>query len=38
MRMSYEKQILDYNVEKFDLIVRIDLNIFSSAKILIQAN
>ncbi len=38
MRKSYEKQILDYNVEKFSLMVRDDINLFSSTEIVIQAD
>lgn len=38
MRKGYEKQILDHNIEKFSLIVRDDINIFSSIKILIKVN
>lgn len=37
MRKSYEKQILNHNVEKFDLIVKANLDKFFSAKILTQA-
>ncbi len=36
MRKGYKKQILDYNVEKFSLIVRDDIDLFSSTKILTQ--
>ena len=35
MRKGYEKQILDYNVKKFSLIVRANLDMFSSAETLI---
>ncbi len=38
MRKGYEKQILDYNVEKFSLMVTNDIDLFSSTKILIQAD
>ena len=38
MKKSYKKQILDYNTEKFSLIVRDDIDIFSSTKILTQTN
>ena len=38
IRKSYEKQILDHNVEKFSLMVRADLDMFSSAETLTQAN
>ena len=35
MKKGYKKQILDYNIEKFILIIRDNINIFSSTKILI---
>ncbi len=38
MRKDYEKQILDYNVEKFSLMVRDDIDLFSSTEILTQAD
>ncbi len=38
MRKGYEKQILDYNVEKFSLMVRDDIDLFSSTEILIQVD
>ena len=38
MRKSYKKQILDYNVEKSSLMVKDNIDIFSSTKILIQAS
>ncbi len=38
MRKGYKKQILDYNVEKFSLMVRDDIDLFSSTEILIQAD
>ncbi len=38
MRKGYEKQILDYNVEKFSLMIRYNIDLFSSTKILTQAN
>ena len=38
IRKGYEKQILDHNVKKFSLMVRADLDMFSSAKILTQAD
>ena len=38
MRKSYEKQILDHNVEKFSLIVRADLDMFSSSETLTQVD
>ena len=38
MRKGYEKQILDHNVEKFSLMVRANLDKFSSAKTLTQAD
>ena len=34
MKNGYKKQILDYNIEKFGLIVRDDINLFSFTKIL----
>lgn len=33
MRKYFKKQILDHNIEKINLIVRDDINIFSSIKI-----
>ncbi len=38
MKKSYEKQILDYNVEKFSRMVKDDIDLFSSTKVLTQAN
>ena len=38
MKKGYKKQILDHNVEKFNLMVRADLDMFASAKILTQVN
>ncbi len=38
MRKDYEKQVLDYNIKKFNLMVRDDIDLFSSTKIQIQAN
>lgn len=38
MRKSYKKQILDYNVKKFSLIIKVALNMFFFAEILTQAN
>ena len=38
MRKGYEKQILDHNVEKFGLIIRDDIDIFSFIKTLTGAN
>ena len=38
MRKSYEKQILDHNVDKFSLIVRDDIDMFFSIKTLTEAN
>ena len=38
IRNSYEKQILDHNIEKFSLIIKADLDMFASAKTLTQAN
>lgn len=35
---SYKKQILNHNVEKFSLMIKANLNMFASAKILIWAN
>lgn len=37
MRKGYKKQILNHNIEKFGLIVRVDLDMFSFAKTLTQA-
>ena len=38
MKKGYERQILDYNVEKFSLMVKDDIDMFSFAEILTQAN
>ena len=38
MRKGYEKQILDHNVEKFGLMVRDDIDMFSSTEILTKAD
>lgn len=38
MRIGYEKQILDHNTQKFSWMIRVDLNIFSSAETLIELN
>lgn len=38
MRKNYIKQILDYNIEKFNLIVKDDINMFSFSKSLIKTN
>lgn len=38
IKKGYKKQILDQNIKKFNLIVRDDLNIFSSTRILTQIN
>ncbi len=38
MRKSYEKQILDHNVEKFSLMVKDDINMFSSTETLTEAD
>ncbi len=38
MRKSYEKQILDHNVDKFSLMVIDDINMFSFTKTLTEAN
>lgn len=37
-RKDYEKQILDHNIKKLNLIVRANLNIFFFTKTLTQAN
>lgn len=38
IRKDYEKRILDCNVNKFSLIIKDDMNIFVSIKIIILAN
>lgn len=38
MQKSYEKQILNYNVEKFNLIVKDNKNIFFFTKTLTKVN
>lgn len=38
MRKGYKRQILDNNIDKFNFIVRDDINMFSSYKIVIQGN
>ena len=38
MKKGYKKQILDHNVEKFDLMIRDDIDMFFSIKTLIEAN
>lgn len=38
MKKGYKNQILDYDVEKFNLIVKNDINIFVFSKSLIKAN
>ncbi len=38
IKKGYKRQILDYNIEKFSLMVRDDIDLFSSTKILTQAN
>ena len=38
MRKGYEKQILDHNVEMFSFMIKADLDMFSSAKTLTQAD
>ena len=38
MSKGYEKHILDYNVEKFSLVVRANLHMFASTKTLTQVN
>ena len=34
IKKNYEKQILNYNIEKFSLMVKDNIDIFSSTKIL----
>lgn len=38
MKKSFQKQILDHNVKKFCLIVRANLDMLSSAKLLTETN
>ena len=38
MKKDYEKQILDHNVEKFSLMVREDIDMFSSIETIIEAD
>ncbi len=38
MRKSYEKQILDENVEKFRLMIRDDIDMFSSTHTITEAD
>ena len=38
MRKNYKRQIFDYNIEKFSLMIKDDINLFSFTKILTQAN
>lgn len=38
MKKGYKRQILNHNFEKFSIIIRDDINMFSSTEILIQAN
>lgn len=38
MGKTYEKQILHHNIENFDLMVKDDINMFSSIKILTEIN
>lgn len=38
MKKSYKIQILDHNIQKFGLIIKANLNMFSSAEILIQVD
>lgn len=38
IKKSYKKSILDYNIKKFSLIIRVNLNKFFFTKILIQVN
>lgn len=38
IKKSYKKEILDYNIKKFSLMIKIELDMFFSVKILTQAN
>ena len=38
MRKGYEKQILDHNIEKFSLMVRDDIDMFSSIETLTETD
>lgn len=38
IRKGYKKQILDYNIEKFSLIIRDNINLFFSIKVLTKVN
>ncbi len=38
MRKGYKRQILDYNIKKFSLMVRDDIDLFSSTEILTQTD
>ena len=38
MRKGYKKQILDHNVEKFSLIIKDDIDMFSFTKTLTEVN
>lgn len=38
MKKSYENQILDHNIEKFNLIIKDDVDMFSSIEALIEAS
>lgn len=38
MRKSYEKQILDHNIRKFNLIIRDNIDMFSSIEVLTEVN
>lgn len=38
MRKSYEKQIINHNIKKFNLIVKANLDMFFFVKTLIQIN
>ena len=38
MKKGYEKQILNHNVEKFSLMVRDNINMFSFTKTLTETN
>ena len=38
IKKGYEKQILDHNIERFNLMVKADLDIFASIETLTQAD
>lgn len=38
MKKDYKRQIVDYNIEKFNLMVKDDINIFLSTELLTQTN